>query len=132
MSPYVRKVSLVAMAALLGACRGITEPPRVFCPDILRMSLSVSVFDAATGTPAATDATVIVHSSAFQDSVVLTQEVAPPLAPYMVFEDRAKAGTYSVIVRKSGYRDWQQNGVVIRADRCGVTSPAIVTANLER
>ena len=96
------------------------------------MSLSVSIFDAATAAPAATGATVIVHGPAFQDSVVLTGEAAPPSAPYMVFEDRAKAGAYSVIVRKSGYRDWEKNDVVIQADRCGVSSAAIVIADLQR
>lgn len=126
-----RMVPIAAMTALAGACSSTTELS-VVCPDILKMSLSVSVFDAATGAPAATGATVIVHSSTFEDSVVLTREVAPPLAPYMVYEDRAKAGTYSVVVRKSGYRDWQENGVVIHADKCGVTSPAIVTAELQR
>src|SRR5690349_6358979 len=103
MLPKAHTTAIAALTALLGACSGVA--PTTFCPDILRMSLSVSVFDAATGSPAATGATVIVHSAAFQDSVVLAGEVAPPLAPYVVYEDRAKAGTYSVTVKKTGYRD---------------------------
>jgi len=124
----VRTLGIASVVCLLGGCGGSEQ---IFCPDVLTTSLMVSIFDASTGAPAATGATVIVHGAAFQDSVVLTREVPPPQAPYMVFEDRAGAGTYTVIVRKPGYQDWQQTNVVIRAGRCGVDSPAQVTARLQ-
>ena len=98
--PDSRTLAIAAMTALVGACSDMTPP--VVCPDILKWSLEVSVFDAATGAPAATGATVVVHSAVFQDSVALAAEATPPLAPYMVTEDREKAGTYSVTVRKTG------------------------------
>jgi len=96
------------------------------CTDELRMSLAVYVIDAITGASAASGATLIVHSAAFQDSVMLTRD-----GPYRQFEDAAGGGVYQIVVRKPGYRDWSQSGIRIESDRCHVESPAIVTALLQ-
>jgi len=86
----------------------------------------VSVVDAVTGASAATGSTIILRGAAFQDSVVLTED-----APYVQWEDSARAGAYAIVVRKLGYHDWSQSGVRIEGGRCHVPSPTRVIALLQ-
>jgi hypothetical protein len=56
----------------------------------------------------------------------------PSFPTALWFENEVPAGTYTVSVHRVGYVDWTKGGVVIKADDCHVTSPAILTAALQR
>jgi len=66
------------------------------------------------------------------DSLTVTAQGNPSQATAWWDEARVPPGTYSVFVHKAGYADWTRNGVVIKAGECHVTSPAQLTAALQR
>jgi hypothetical protein len=93
----------------------------------------LTVTDSITGAPPAS-AVLIAHSGAFIDSVGPVEPVAaPPGSPprLLLVTAGERAGTYDLVVRSAGYRDWTQNGVEVTADRCHVNSTS-VSARLQR
>jgi hypothetical protein len=127
-----RLARTVAALSLTQLAFGACTLPTMTCTQELRSSLLVFVVDAGTGASAAVGATVIVRGAAFRDSVVIAHEATPPGAAYYAFENEAVPGVYDVVVRKSGYLEWQQAAVEIRGGRCHVDQPARVTAMLQR
>jgi hypothetical protein len=101
------------------------------CSDELRSAMRVDIVDSLTGAPAAAGATVWVRGNAFLDSVHVADSATTAAAAYWM-EDKVRGGTYSVEVRKAGYRVWVRESIRIDADRCHVRSFAFVTARLQR
>jgi len=131
MSKLVARVlSLVIMVGVFSGCNLAYELSGD-CSDELRSAMRVDVVDSLTGAPAAAAATVWVRSSTFLDSIRVPDSVASATAAYWM-EDKVKGGTYSVEVRKAGYRQWLRDGIRIDADRCHVRSFAFITARLQR
>jgi hypothetical protein len=121
----VRGVGALAAGMILGGCHLPFAP--VVCTDELRSALVVHVVDARTGAAIGNGATVLVSGPSFRDSTMLSQDAQP----YVAWEDRAKAGQYTVIVRKVGYVDYVNNDVRLTSDAChvhGETFDAPLTA----
>ncbi len=100
------------------------------CTDELRSAIRVDVVDSVSGTPAAAGASVWLRSVAFADSVLVPDTVRTATAQTW-WEDKVTAGTYSVEVRKPGYRPWTRSHLRVEANRCHVTTFAFLTARLQ-
>jgi hypothetical protein len=115
---------LVVVAVVASGCSGSTEPA---CAGVAVPGLAIDVKEAASGLLLRRDVTIVVATNGFQESVTLTP--GSPTGPWSgAFE---RSGTYTVTVRRPGYREWVRSNVVVeRADRCHVQTTS-VTAELE-
>lgn len=103
---------LLLIAALFGACNSTSENPTA-CTLEARAAINVEVRDSLTGQPAAAGATGVAAEGAYADT--LDAFSATSLAG--AYE---RAGTYTVTVRKPGYREWRLTGVTVTSDACHV------------
>lgn len=74
---------------------------------------------------------MIVRGAAGADSVTVTMASTPSLA-YEGWEDRIKAGAYTVTVREPGYADWTASNVRVVSEGCHVAEAVHLTASLVR
>ena len=125
----LKLIVLEVAAFCLTVCSFTTD--RV-CTLEARSSLSVTVTDAQSGVRLDSGSTVVVVGSRIHDSIVVSAPAPPSYPTALWFENEVPAGTYSVSVHRAGYLDWSRSGVVIKADECHVTSPANLTAALQR
>ncbi|HTJ22121.1 MAG TPA: hypothetical protein VL383_06985 [Gemmatimonadaceae bacterium] len=127
---HVSASTTVAFAIVATGCGSPTDSGDVTCSRELRPAIEVDVFDARTGTPAAAGATVLLSGSA-QDSVTAPSTAGALVVAKVWYEDRVKAGSYSVTVRKLGYSDWTQSNIHVQADQCHVRTFERLAARLE-
>ncbi len=125
-----RLIALEVAVACMTGCQ--LFPTDRVCTQEARTSLTVNVIDSQSGARLDSGSTVIVVGGTVHDSVTATAQGNPFMATAWWDEARVPAGTYSVFVRRAGYADWTRNGVVIKAGECHVTSPAELTAALQR
>lgn len=119
------RIAAIQVAAVLaGAC---TEPTK-YCNLLSFNALDVSIVDAKTGRPAASNATITWTIGSFHDSLTVANT---PAADKSVSEIDGVAGTYDVVIRKPGYAYWRKTGILVSSapSGCGVT-PILVTAAL--
>ena len=99
------------------------------CPNRYSPGIIVEIYDAASGEPAADDVLGYVLDGAYADT----------LRPHgMTGEGKAvslqgaheRAGTYTVVIKKSGYAEWSVEGIVVKTGPCGVLT-VVVEAQLE-
>ncbi|HSQ32724.1 MAG TPA: carboxypeptidase-like regulatory domain-containing protein [Gemmatimonadaceae bacterium] len=119
-----------ACAIAAASCGSPTGGGDIACSNDLRPAIEVDVFDARTGTPAAAGATVLLSGSA-QDSVTAPSTSGALVIAKVWYEDRVKAGSYSVTVRKAGYSDWTQSDIRVQSDQCHVRTFERLAARLE-
>ena len=86
------------------------QVPIVVCPAIGIAGLIVHVHDGQTGLFAASGSTVVARSGTYADSLRVATNAADSFGVQLA-ENRP--GTYDVVVRKAGYLDWTQTGVVV-------------------
>ncbi|HUF11803.1 MAG TPA: hypothetical protein VMN78_01735 [Longimicrobiales bacterium] len=124
----MRKLAIVMGALALGACASSGGPeaaqPDVVCTLEARSSVAVTVLDAVTGENLAPEATVRVTDGTFAENLVAT----PGTGVYsgVVYE---REGTYTIVVSRPEYDQWQRAGVVVERDECHVITEE-VTARL--
>jgi len=122
--------ALVAFGVVAASCGSPTDGSAITCSDELRPAIEVDVFDALTGGPAAAGATVLLSGSA-RDSVTAPTTSGALVIAKVWYEDRVKAGSYSVTVRKPGYSDWTQSNIRVQSDQCHVRTFERLAARLE-
>ena len=114
----LRTLSLTAIPSVV-ACGAL---PPIVCAGLGAPDVSVTVLDSVSGTAAATGATLLTYDldagGARVDSIIGQSDT-------QVLQGREHSGRLSVVVRKSGYRDWTVSEVVVR-DGC----PSIHTVEL--
>ena len=117
MNPCIhRPLVLATLALALSACRDVTR----ICTDEARPGLTLRVKDAATNDWAASGATLIaVDERGAMDSTSMPAG-RPELDSLPLFGAYEHPGTFRITVRKPGYRDWVQTGVLVTADECHV------------
>ena len=119
----------LALAVVMTAGCDLLDSPDVYCTGEFVFGLVVAVQDSSTGSPAASGAQLIAQDGAWADTVGF-----PPNRPDLDAQELVSAGerpgTYTVTVRKGGFRDWQRTGVVVTADECHV-HPVELTARLQ-
>jgi hypothetical protein len=112
-------IGIVLLACLLAACgrgtpSGVEDDDQLVCTAIAVAGLSIRVFDADTGLPAASGAFVEIREGGWIDegAVVLDDVILG------AFE---RPGIYDIVIRKAGYGDLRFEGVpVVSEDRCHV------------
>jgi len=111
--PVPPRVVICWLAALilLGLIACEEESPQEPCAPFLFHAILVSVQDADTGTRINT-ARGFVRDGSYIDSLIISEGVG--------LAAQERAGTYEVVVFKSGYKEWRQNNVVVRRDACHV------------
>jgi hypothetical protein len=134
MFAFARNPSRLSVLGIAAACRtacNVFTGDRV-CTLELRTSLSVNVIDSQSGARIDSGSTVVVLGGAVHDSVTVPAQGNLSFPTAWWYENEVPAGTYSVFVRKTGYTDWTRSGVVIKAGECHVSSPAQLTAAMQR
>lgn len=100
-----------AISLLFGASSCSEESPEEPCAPVLLHAIWVSVVDGETMTRVNT-ANGFVRDGDYIDSLRVRNGVA--------WAAEERAGTYEIVVRKDGYMEWSQDGVVVTRDRCHV------------
>jgi hypothetical protein len=103
--------SLGGLIVLAVAANGCSE---LVCTTQPRPAIKAEIRDSITNAPAALGASLIVTNPAVYDSSTFPYE-----SPIVLSAGNATAGTYTVRVRKAGYRLWERTGIVVKGDRCG-------------
>jgi hypothetical protein len=122
---HVFAISSLAVASFsLAACgAGIGDP--LVCTSDFRNGIAVTVRDSVTGAPTDAGTMVLAVDGAFRDST----DVSFGSGLYRLVGERP--GTYQLIVRHAGYRDWTRSGVQVTSNACHVNTTAL-TALLQR
>lgn len=97
------------------------------CTLELRAGISVTIVDAATGSPVQGDVTVIATEGSYEETVNLPAAAGSRIA-LLAFE---RAGLYRVEVRSPGYAAWVAPLVHVVEGDCHVRTVAL-TARLEK
>ena len=116
-----------------GESRAITitiPPPRidsgVSCTADARPAIIVDVSDAVSGHPLSDVVTTLV----VRDGDRVVDSVTARNAARL-FAANERRGTYTIVVRTSGYLEWRRDSVVVTGDVCHV-NPVTLTARLKR
>ena len=105
---------LISSASLHGC---LLEPGD--CATEARYGLRITVRDAQTGAPAGFGARVTATSGSYgEDLAAFTDSLT-----FVGATERA--GTYDILVSRTGYQSWTRQGVVVRPGRCHVDAQAI-------
>jgi hypothetical protein len=130
------KHSYLFLLLALVACSNVNEAPStgapapgVVCTMEARAGITVDPVDSATGAPLSGPTVLIVSEGAFADTV--RANIGTPPAPTSISAAYERPGTYNIVVRHPGYRDFGQTSVVVTKDVCHV-QPVRITARLER
>jgi hypothetical protein len=109
---------------------------RLGCDTIGVPALQVDVRDAATGQPLAWRALLITvretgraDTASLGDGSVIPADTTRLLT---VTANTVSAGTYTVIVRRPGYREWVRRDVRVDADNCGQPKSRRLEARLDK
>jgi len=111
----------VALVAASGCKWGVV------CTLEIRPGISVTIVDAATGSPAQGDVTVIATEGSYEETVNLPAAGGPQTA-LLAFE---RAGMYRVEAQAPGYAPWVAPLVRVTEDDCHVRTVDL-TARLEK
>ena len=112
----MRKPFAIIAACSLGVAGACHESPTtikvpiIACVLIGIPGLIVHVHDGQTGLYAASGSTVVARSGTYADSLRVATTAADSVAVWLADN---RPGTYDVVVRKAGYLDWTQTGVVV-------------------
>jgi hypothetical protein len=118
--------------ALVLACssNGIVEAPVTFCAED-PVALRVYVRDSVSGIFAGSSTTVT--ASTDQSALTFRSAVGTDSAPFMI---PGTPGTYTLLIRKDGYRDWTKTGITVlgvASGACkGIPTTTEITAQLIR
>src|SRR4051812_30670402 len=126
-SPGPRQFATICFL-LTSGCGGGDEGREalVVCTADVRAGISIRVFDAVTGNPAACGARATVTAPGFS-------ETEQPIGGTACRDDFGigavyeRPGTYSVVVSKAGYQDFHADNIVVgkTADGCHVITVAV-------
>ena len=107
--------TLISLPLAAAACADGADGSGV-CLTYFVPSITVFVRDSVTGAGAAPAARLVVREGSYSDS--MTVPANSPDSTAITWE-QDRAGTYTVIVRKAGYKDWSQLNVrVLEVDVC--------------
>jgi hypothetical protein len=102
----------LGIASILGAC-GINDPP--YCdPPVPPNALYVGVRDSVSDRPLARGTIGTADAAGVHDTLITYGDDSTTL-----YSSRNAPGTYRVVLRRAGYRDWVAEAVKVEWGRCG-------------
>lgn len=119
---------IVAAIAFFSGCK---KEEFIACTLEARAGIQVEVRDSLTGKAAAFGVVGFVQDDQYVDTLrIVGWQPNDPSAHTMVaaYERR---GTYTVVLRKAGYREWVRSNILVGGDECHVNTVSL-TALLER
>jgi hypothetical protein len=129
------RIRVLTLLVLVSACSSVEEEvvpimpaPNVVCTMEARAGISVQPLDKQTGNVLSGPTVLILKDGMYADTVRVATGALP--APTNISGAYERPGTYTVIVRHPGYRDFVKSGVTVTKDVCHVI-PVQITAQLE-
>lgn len=106
------------------SCRDAADP--VDCAPTPPFTIVATVTDSVTGGAAAAGTDAVAVDGAVRDTLA-------PAGPARLENQSRRVGTYTVRVRKAGYRDWVRAGVEVRlrGDVCRTVGAEPLTVRLQ-
>jgi hypothetical protein len=120
---FAKRLAIPFVAVALTGCGDDSTGP-IACTEEFRYGITIEVRDGATGEGAAVGAEGTLTEGAYVEEL-------------MIFGDDTmlgageRAGTYDVLITKTGFEDWTASRVTVTADECHV-HPVGLQANLVR
>jgi hypothetical protein len=118
MSVAQRSIRPLAAAFCLGAC-GIGESTYCDLP-VPPYALVIGVRDSVTNRPLARGTIGTADAPGVHDTLITMGDDSTGLV-----SAHNVPGTYSIVLRRPGYRDWTTDGVVVEWGRCGGGNVAV-------
>jgi len=118
-------ICAVIVITMVGAC----SAPFETCAGVGAYGLEITAVDSLTNTPAAAGALLLTYDLARGGMRV--DSVAGTTDTELLRGANDRAGRYSVLVRKGGYRDWSKPNVTVH-DGCPAIETVRFTARLVR
>jgi hypothetical protein len=107
------RAGLILLMASLSGCNVLDALVPQECVDMIHPGIEVEVRDANNGAPAARGAIGFVASGT---NVYPLEGVPLAVGTSLVMTSFNGPGTYSVVVQKEGYQDWDTSNIRVRAD----------------
>ncbi len=111
--------ALACVALVCVCCNDFGPTGGRVCSTEARVGIQITVRDARTGLPAANNVIAIAQDNSFIDTL-RTFPFGNPDSALTLHGVYERAGTYAVILKKSGYRDWIRTNVAVNRDECHV------------
>ena len=115
------------LAVVAVACGDANERD-VWCTGKRGPGILVDVRDSASGAPAAAGAPITILQAGTLIETVTVPDDHDSTPVGVVYE---RAGSYEVIVRRSGHREWRRDGIAVVQQVCHV-EPVPVRVRLQR
>ena len=129
------RIRVLPLLLLVSACGTVEEEvvqvmpaPNVVCTMEARPGITVQTLDKRTGDVLKGPTVLILKDGLYADTV--RASTGPLPAPTNISGAYERPGTYTVIVRHAGYRDFVKSGVTVTKDVCHVI-PVEIIAQLE-
>jgi hypothetical protein len=119
--------TVAVMCVALGAAVGCSDAEApVQCAPHPDFTIVATVTDSVSGAPAAQGAGGVAVDGAVRDTLVAE-------GPARMQNRTVRVGTYTVTIRRPGYRDWVRAGVEVRerGDVCRVVAADPLTVRLQ-
>lgn len=104
-------LAIIALSSCLSAGPDCTPAPSP--------AFNVTVIDAASGAFLAAGAHGLAIDGSFEQALT-PGDFAPSGERASLYGPFGRAGTYTVVVRHAGYREWRRDGIGVSHGRCGV------------
>lgn len=101
----------------LSACEQISEP--VPCPAYIPPSVLVTVRDSVTSANLTAGSTLVLRDAAGVADSVSVPAPPPPATIEAYGLGQGGTGTFSLTVRRAGYREWAKSGIKVKEGQCG-------------
>jgi hypothetical protein len=99
------------------------------CPSIVEPAVVVEVRNAATDAPEAQNADGILVEGSYIDTMHVKTETKDGI-PLALAGGMGRAGTYAILIEKTGFKTWMRAGVHVDDGTCGPETETL-TARIE-
>lgn len=126
----LKSLASLLMFGGLASCGSLTANNR--CTAIEKHAIAITVRDAATGAPTASNTrTIVTKRGGAVDTVLVGTTGGLDSMQILAFD---VPGTYDVQIDKPGYVTWSASGIIVPVDKDEPCHPVTVslTANLQR
>ena len=124
---------VACLALVLSTACGVEED--IVCPQGIFPAIQVEIKDAATGDPAWWGARGSLSDGGYRDSLRAPSVTnLDSTMALLLYGGMGRPGTYTVVVQKNGFLEWQASDVVVASSGgpCSMVETVTLRADLER